>query len=388
MINYLINKFIKNNQDYDNPQVREKYGTLSSILSIICNLVLVVFKFFVGFFTNSVAIQADAFNNLSDVGSNFASLFGFKLANKHPDSDHPYGHGRMEYIAGLVIAFLILLVGLQSIRDSFLKIITPEKVTFSIVAVVILIISILIKLWMSYFNNYIGKKINSQTLLAASKDSKNDVVATLATLISLCLSLVTDLPIDGIMGILVSMFVIKAGIEVCHDTTDPLLGQAPDPKLVKSIVDYVNSYDVVLGIHDLMMHDYGPGRKFITMHVEVDGSENIMAVHDSIDLIERDINNKYNILTTIHMDPIITDDKLTSELKTMVSHIVKSIDDCYSIHDFRIVDGPTHTNLIFDILIPADDEIPHKELKRMVTKKIQEKNSKYFTVIQIDHNFV
>lgn len=388
MINYLINKFIQNNQDYDNPKVREKYGTLSSILSIICNLVLVVFKFFVGIFTNSIAIQADAFNNLSDVGSNFASLFGFKLANKHPDSDHPYGHGRMEYIAGLVIAFLILLVGVQSIKDSIFKIITPEKVTFSMVAVVILIISILIKLWMSYFNSYIGKKINSQTLLAASKDSKNDVVATLATLISLCLSLVTDLPIDGFMGVLVSLFVIKAGIEVCKDTTDPLLGQAPDPKLVQSIVDYVNSYDVVLGTHDLMMHDYGPGRRFITMHVEVDGSDDIMEVHDSIDLIERDINTKYNILATIHMDPINTNDSLTNELKASVTEIVKSINEGYSIHDFRIVSGPTHTNLIFDILIPAGDEIPHKELKQLVTKKIQEKNSKYFTVIQIDHNFV
>lgn len=388
MFKILAKKFIKNNTEFNNPKVREQYGTLCSIISIVCNIVLVIFKLTMGAITHSIAIQADGLNNLSDVGSNLASLFGFKLANKHPDIEHPYGHGRIEYVAGLIIAFLILLVGFQALRDSVFKIITPEKVTFTIVAVIILIVSILIKLWMAVFNRYVSKKINSATLLAASQDSLNDVLATLATLISLILSLYTDLPVDGIMGAVVSIIVLKAGIEIFKDTVNPLLGMAPDKELIKELEEYILSYPEALGIHDLMMHDYGPGRKFLTLHVEVDCNDNIMATHDAMDRIERAVLGKYHILTTIHMDPIDSSDVLTNELKEIVIDVVKEINDEYSIHDFRIVSGPTHTNLIFDVLIPSNDQIKHSVLKEQINQRLKAIDSSYFTVMQIEHSFV
>lgn len=284
--------------------LREKYGIVCSILSIICNGFMVVFKLMFGFLTKSVAIQADGFNNLSDMGSNLATLFGFKMAGKHPDSDHPYGHGRYEYITGLVIAFLILLVAVSALKESVMKVFQPEKLNFQITAVVVLIVSILMKLWMSAFNRKAGELIQSTSLKAAAQDSLNDVITTLATLISLCLSLITDLPIDGIIGTIVSLFVLKSGVDIFRDTVDPLLGQAPDKELVNQIYEFVKGFDKVIGIHDFMMHDYGPGRKYMTFHAEVDSRENIMEIHDQIDLIERELLDKFNILTTIHMDPI------------------------------------------------------------------------------------
>ena len=388
MFKFLAKKFIKNNTEFNNSKVREQYGTLCSIVSIGCNIVLVIFKLTMGAITHSIAIQADGLNNLSDVGSNLASLFGFKLANKHPDVEHPYGHGRIEYVAGLIIAFLILLVGFQALRDSIFKIVDPEKVNFTIVAVIILVVSILIKLWMAAFNRYASKNINSATLLAASQDSLNDVLATSATLISLILSLYTDLPIDGIMGAIVSAIVLKAGIGIFKDTVDPLLGMAPDKELIKELEEYVLSYPEALGIHDLMMHDYGPGRRFLTLHVEVDCNENIMATHDAMDRIERAVLDKYHILTTIHMDPIDSSDALTNELKEIVIGVVKEINDEYSIHDFRIVSGPTHTNLIFDVLIPSNDQIKHKVLKEQINERLKAIDPSYFTVMQIEHSFV
>ena len=388
MFKILAKKFIKNYTDYKSSKVREQYGTLCSIISIGCNIVLVIFKLTMGVITNSIAIQADGLNNLSDVGSNLASLFGFKLANKHPDSEHPYGHGRMEYVAGLIIAFLILLVGFQALKDSILKIIAPQKVTFTVVAVIILVVSILIKLWMASFNRYASKKINSATLLAASQDSLNDVLATTATLCSLILSLYTDLPVDGIMGTIVSIIVLKAGIEIFKDTVNPLLGMAPDKELIKDIEQYILSFPEVLGIHDLMMHDYGPGRRFLSLHVEVDRNDDIMAAHDAIDIIERAVLDKYHILTTIHMDPVDFNDTLTNELRKTVIKIVKEINNEYSIHDFRIVSGTTHTNLIFDVLIPSNDQIEHKILKEQINRKIKAIDSSYYTIIQIEHSYV
>lgn len=388
MFKILAKKFIKNYTDYKSSKVREQYGTLCSIISIGCNIVLVIFKLTMGVITNSIAIQADGLNNLSDVGSNLASLFGFKLANKHPDSEHPYGHGRMEYVAGLIIAFLILLVGFQALKDSILKIIAPQKVTFTVVAVIILVVSILIKLWMASFNRYASKKINSATLLAASQDSLNDVLATTATLCSLILSLYTDLPVDGIMGTIVSIIVLKAGIEIFKDTVNPLLGMAPDKELIKDIEQYILSFPEALGIHDLMMHDYGPGRRFLSLHVEVDRNDDIMAAHDAIDVIERAVLEKYHILTTIHMDPVDFNDTLTNELRKKVIKIVKEINNEYSIHDFRIVSGTTHTNLIFDVLIPSNDQIEHKILKEQIDGKLKAIDPSYYTIIQIEHSYV
>lgn len=388
MFTLIAKKVIKNYKDTTHPDVREKYGILCSILSIFCNGFMVVFKLLFGFITNSVAIQADGFNNLSDMGSNLATLFGFKMAGKHPDSDHPYGHGRYEYITGLIIAFLILLVAFSSLQESVMKIINPEKLNFQVGAVIVLMISILMKLWMASFNKSAGQLIESTSLKAAAQDSLNDVLTTFATLVSLCFALFTDLPVDGVIGAVVSLFVLKSGIDIFRDTVDPLLGQAPDKELVDEIYKYVMSFDKVIGIHDFMMHDYGPGRKYMTFHAEVDSRENIMEIHDEIDLIERELLEKFNILTTIHMDPIDMDDELTNQLRKKVKQIVLQINESYSIHDFRIVSGPTHTNLIFDVLIPADDEIAHKILKTEIEKKVKELNPAYFCVIQIDHAFI
>lgn len=388
MIDLLVRKFISDYDNYRDQKVRQAYGTLCSVLSIICNIILVIFKIMIGIVVNSVAIQADGLNNLSDVGSNLASLFGFKLANKHPDNDHPYGHGRYEYITGMMIAFLILVVGLQSFKDSIYQVIEPDKVSFSIVAVIILIVSIFIKLWMFYFNKKIGDKIESSSLKAASQDSLNDVITTVATLIALFLSLVTDLPVDGIIGTIVSIIVIIAGINVFKETINPLLGLAPDKELIKDIEQFIMSYDKPLGIHDLMMHDYGPGRMFMTLHVEVDCREDIMDIHEEIDNIERAIQNIYHIHTTIHYDPIDINNPKLLALKEIVLEIVRDINDEYSIHDFRMVPGNKHTNLIFDVLIPANDQISHRYLKDKIIEEVKKINQEYDCVIQIDHAFV
>jgi len=325
MFQFIVKKFIKNYQDTTLPHVRASYGTVCSILSIICNGLMVVFKLFFGFLTNSVAIQADGFNNLSDMGSNLATLFGFKLAGKHPDADHPYGHGRYEYITGLIISFLIFLVAFSSLKESFLKFIQPELLHFQTGAVIVLVISILIKFWMASFNKKAGQLIDSTSLRAAAQDSLNDVITTLATLISLCLSLVIDWPIDGIIGTIVSLFVLKSGIDIFKETVDPLLGQSPDKELIDQIYDYVMSFDKVMGIHDFMLHDYGPGRQYMTFHAEVSCHEDMMEIHDQIDLIERELLEKFHVLTTIHMDPIDMDDHLTNELREIVKKIVTQI---------------------------------------------------------------
>lgn len=388
MFQWIVKKSIQDYQNTSSPKVREKYGTVCSLFSIVCNGVMVVFKLIVGFMTHSVAIQADGFNNLSDMGSNLATLFGFKMASKHPDADHPYGHGRYEYITGLIIAFLILLVAFSSLKESVMKILQPETLNFQVSAVIVLIVSILTKMYMGSFNKKAGELIDSTSLKAAAQDSYNDVLSTFATLVSLCLSLVTDLPIDGIIGMIVSLMVLKSGIDIFKDTVDPLLGQAPDKQLVQDIHDFVLSFDKVQGIHDFMMHDYGPGRQYMTLHAEVNSNDNIMEIHDQIDLIEREVLEKFNILTTIHMDPIDMDDELTNQLKNQVNELVKSINSEYSIHDFRIVSGPTHTNMIFDVVVPSYDEISHEKLRQMIDKKVKALNESYFCVIQVEHGYV
>ena len=380
--------FIKDYQNTDDPSVRTRYGILSSILSIILNLILVIFKMVFGKITGSVAITADGLNNLSDMGSNLASLFGFKLANKHPDREHPYGHGRIEYIVGMIIAFLIIYVGMTSFFDSLGKLFDPDEVTFSFLAVIVLIFAILIKSYMSYFNIKAGTKIDSETLIAAGKDSRNDVISTTATLISMCLVPFSSLPFDSIIGIMVSIFVIKSGIDIFRSTMDPLLGLAPDRKLVKEIEEFIKKYPICLGIHDLMIHDYGPGRRFMTVHIEVDAAKDIMATHDAIDLIEREVLKHFGILTTVHMDPIDTHDERVGALKEVVKKIVKEIDDTYDIHDFRIVSGPTHTNLIFDVLLPSNDTTDHEIIRKEIEKKVTAYDPDLYCVMEIEHSYI
>lgn len=388
MFNWIIKTFVKDYQNTEDIEVRERYGILSSTLSIVLNGLMVVFKLLFGFLTGSVAISADGFNNLSDMGSNLATLFGFKLSSKHPDSEHPYGHGRIEYIVGMVIAFLILFVALSSLKESINKIINPEAITFSYPALIVLITAIIIKLWMGFFNFYCAKKTGSLALKAAGQDSINDVFSTSATMISLLFVLISDFPLDGYIGLVVSLLVLRSGIDIFKTTMDPLLGMAPDKELVGEIVDYVKSFEVTRGVHDLMMHDYGPGRRYLTLHVEVDAKEDIMKAHDEIDLIERGMLEKFGILTTIHMDPIDLDDEKVQKLMTVAQAAVSAVNPAYTIHDFRIVSGPSHTNMIFDVVLPSNDTSDHDEVRRLIEAKIKEADSSFYTVITIEHSYI
>ena len=388
MYTLICSKFIPNYNNTEDAQVREKYGSVFSIFSIICNIIMVIFKLAVSFITNSVSIRADAFNNLSDVGSNLATLFGFKLSNKHPDADHPYGHGRMEYVSGMIVSFLILLMGFEAAKESILKIIHPEEIYSSLAALVVLVASIIIKLIMAYMNNTAGKDIDSDALKAAGQDSINDSLVTGATLICLIVHEVTGLHIDAYVGLIASLLVLKSGIEIFSDVLDTILGKAPDKQLIKELENTICAHEKVLGVHDLMLHDYGPSQKFMSLHVEVDASIPVIEMHDEIDNIELEILDKYKILTTIHMDPVDTKDTLANSLKGKVLDAVKSINPDYKIHDFRIVSGPTHTNLVFDVLLPAQDKNDIEELRKTISNKISEIDDSYRCVINFDRSYV
>ena len=388
MFNLFCKIFIPNYKDTSDTKVREKYGSVISIFSIFCNGLMVTFKLIVSFITNSVSIRADAFNNLSDVGSNLATLFGFKLSNKHPDADHPYGHGRIEYVSGMIVSFLILLMGFEALKESFIKIVHPEEVSYSISALIVLIISIVIKLIMAYMNKTAGKIIESSTLKAAGQDSINDSLVTSATLICLLINKFTGLNIDAYLGFIASLLVLKSGIEIFKDVLSTILGKAPDKELIRDIEKTICAHDEVLGIHDLMLHDYGPSQKFMSLHCEVNADIPVIELHDVIDNIELELLDKYKILTTIHMDPIDTRDTLANELKVKVKDIVIGINGKYTIHDFRIVRGPTHTNLVFDVLLPAEDESDIEELRNNITNSISNLDKKYRCVINFDRSFV
>ncbi len=386
-MNFIIRKFIKDYQKIDLPEVRERYGTFVSTISIICNIVLALSKLFVGMLAKSISIQADALNNFSDVGSNLATLFGFKLARKHPDVDHPYGHGRYEYISGMIIAFLIVLVAFQSLKEALLKIIHPETVDFSVFTLIVLILSILVKFMMARMNASIGEKIDSTSLKAASQDSYNDMMSTFAALVSMLISAFSQFNVDGWIGLLVSLLVLKSGIEVFKDTIGPLLGQAPDKELVKQIEDLVLSFEGIIGIHDFMLHDYGPGRSFVTLHCEVDSHNDLEEIHDRIDLAEREILKQFHIHATIHLDPIDSTNEEVIQLKAQVLALIREMDENYTIHDFRIVKGKTHTNILFDIVVPTGKEVNEISLKQDIDQRVKTLNENYYTVVNVDHAY-
>ena len=388
MYKFLCKTFIPNYENVEDTQVRERYGSVFSIFSIICNIIMVVFKLIVSFITNSVSIRADAFNNLSDVGSNLATLFGFVLSNKHPDADHPYGHGRMEYVSGLIVSFLILLMGFEAAKESFIKILHPEEIYFSYAAVVALVISIGIKLLMAIMNKKASKAINSDALYAAGQDSINDSLVTGATLVCLIIHKLFDLHIDAYAGFIASILVLKSGIGIFLDVLDTILGKAPDKELILDIEKTVCAHKEVLGIHDLMLHDYGPSQQFMSLHAEVDASIPVIELHDVIDNIEFEILEKYKILTTIHLDPIDTRDTLANELKDKVKELILSINPEYNIHDFRIVRGPSHTNLVFDVLLPANDRSNIETLRKQISSKIKDIDNSYNCVINFDRSYV
>lgn len=389
MFDFICDAFIKNYKDINNKEVRAKYGLVFSIISIICNFFLVCFKIFISLITNSVSIMADALNNLSDVGSNVATLFGFKLSNKHPDSDHPYGHGRMEYVSGLIVSFLILLMGIESIKEAFNKILHPELINFSFLAIIILIFSILVKLYMSYLNNKAGKMISSDTLLAAGQDSRNDAIMTLSTVISLLFFRLFKINLDAYIGFIVSIFVLKSGIEIFKNVLSTILGKAPDKELIKEIEKDVLAHKEIHGIHDLMLHDYGPSQQFLTFHAEVNCHDDVVKIHDLIDNIEGELLKKYNILTTIHMDPVDYKDVKLRTLRNKVKKTVASINEKYTIHDFRIVSGPTHTNIVFDCVLPAEDKTSHTEIAKKIQSEVNKySGGPYYCVIKVEHSFI
>lgn len=388
MIKFIQTHFINNYQNTNDKHVRERYGIVMSIFCIICNILLALFKIVISFITNSSSIFADGLNNLSDTGSNIASLCGFKLASKHPDAEHPYGHGRLEYISGLFIGLIIIAVGILSLVESIQKLINKEILSFNYLAIVIIIVSILIKIMMGIVNKKAGSLINSETLLAASKDSFNDVVLTSSTLLSLIVFKLFNVNIDAYIGIIVNIVVIKSGLDITKDLISVLLGKAPDKELIKEIENYVLSNKEILGIHDIIYHDYGPGSRFLTFHGEVDSKGNIVELHDKIDNIENYILGKYGILTTIHMDPVVLDDPEANRCKKLVEDSVKELNSTYSIHDFRMIKGTTHTNLVFDLGIPLSEKKDHSKIRSELIKIIKEKDKNLYPSFKIEHIFM
>lgn len=387
MNNLLINLFIKN-ADPSDPESRSKCGTLSAVVGSICNLILFAAKLFIGTISGSIAITADAFNNLSDLGSCAISLFGMRLAARPADKEHPFGHGRYEYITTLVVAVMILLVAFELGKSSVERILSPEPVEFSIPLLAVLIISICVKLWVFFFNRKLGKKINSGVIEATAVDSVSDAVSTFVVLLATIVGAWFDISLDGWMGLLVAAFILYSGINVIKENLGYILGQAPSKELSEAIYSKVLAYDGVLGVHDLVVHNYGPTMYMATIHVEVDSREDILVSHDLMDQIEKNVGSELGIILTVHMDPLVTNSEKLNEAKEVVTRICAQIDPQISMHDFRMVDGPTHTNLIFDVLLPYSSKLDNTELRQTISEQIEEYNSTWYTVITIDREFV
>lgn len=384
MTELLPRLFIKNHQNHDDPAVRSAYGKLAGIVGIVCNILLFAAKLIAGLVSGSVSITADAVNNLSDASGSVVTLLGFKLAEKPADKGHPYGHARMEYLSGLTVAVLILLIGLELAKTSFHKILHPSPVEFSAALVVVLDISILVKIWLAHFNRRLGSQIGSETLAATAADSRNDVLATAAVLLACVVGKLTNWAIDGYAGFLVALFILWSGVGIIKDTVDPLLGEAPNPELVRMVGREISGYDKVLGLHDLMVHDYGPGRRFASVHVEMDSREDPLVCHEIIDGIERDFLEKHNIHLVVHYDPLVMDDEELNHMRALVEEAIQGIDQRFSLHDFRMVRGPSHTNLIFDLAIPYESDGERDEILRKIDECIQFEDSKYHAVVTFD----
>ncbi len=388
MFGILSRLFIKNGKNYENPEVRRAYGTLSGALGIFLNIILFAGKLTAGIISGSVAIVADALNNLSDAGSSVITLIGFHMAGQKPDKGHPFGHGRIEYISGLIVSMLIILMGFELGKSSVEKIITPTGTEFSIIAVIILAASILVKLYMCFYNRSVGKKISSPAMMATAADSLSDCVATTVVLACTLITKFTGTDLDGICGTAVAIFIFIAGIRAAKDTIDPLLGVPPTEEFVNEIGETVMSHKGVLGFHDLVVHDYGPGRRMISLHAEVPADEDLLKTHDTIDNIERELSVKLGCDAVIHMDPIETDDKITMETRRKIAELVKIIDERVTIHDFRMVTGPTHTNVIFDIVVPYEVKRPEAEIRRDIERMVKTLDSNYYAIVHVDKSFV
>lgn len=388
MFALLAKIFIKDCGQTEKPQVRRAYGMLSGITGILLNILLFAGKYFAGRISGSVAVMADAFNNLSDAGSSLITFLGFCFAGRAADREHPFGHGRIEYISGLGVSVMILLMGIELIKSSAGKIIHPQPVELSSLTAGILIASVCVKLYMFAYNRAYGKRIDSAAMSATAADSLSDAAATLVVLLSMTLQHFLNINIDGWCGILVAAFILYAGYNAAKDTLSPLLGKAPDHELVERIEQIVLAHDEIIGIHDLVVHDYGPGRLMISLHGEVPGTGDIYCLHDAIDSIERELEERLGCQAVIHMDPIAVDDPQVALLQQEVSTLLETIDQQLSLHDFRIVTGPTHTNLIFDVVVPHGIAMTDDELKKTICEKVSDKSPNHFCVIKIDHSYV
>lgn len=384
MTKILLRLFVRDYKNVNNKRVRSSYGTLSSIVGIIVNFLLSLAKFLVGIVFGSIAISADAINNLSDAGSSLLSLISFKISSKPADREHPFGHARIEYVASMIVSFLIIHIGISLLVDSVKKIIEPQTTEFSMLSIIVLCASILTKLWLYFFNNKMGKAINSQVLRATALDSLSDTVSTSAVLVSVLCLRFFSIDIDAYVGILVSGFILFSGVKILNDTKNSILGEAPSHETVEAIKALVSEYPEAIGIHDMLIHSYGANNTLASFHVEVDGSKDIFKSHDTIDNIERRIREELGIECTIHMDPLITDDERINALHSMTAELISEVDSRMKIHDFRVVEGETHTNLIFDICTPFEITMTNKELTELVSRRINDTDNTLFAVIQID----
>lgn len=389
MTEFLVKRFVKNHEEIESMPVRTSYGVLSSIVGIVCNIFLFFVKFAIGTIMNSISIVADGFNNLSDAGSSVISFIGVKMASKPADEEHPFGHGRMEYISALIVSFLVMEVGFTFLKDAIGKIREPQEIKFHLVSTCILILSVGVKLWLGMFNKKLGTKIDSKVMLATAEDSMGDVLATSATIISILVFKFFGLNIDGIIGIGVSIVVMKAGFEIAKDTIEPLLGEAVPSDVYKKIIEFVESYDGVVGTHDLIVHNYGPGRSMASVHAEVPNNVDIEISHEIIDRIEREALHEIGIYLVIHMDPIETQNEELLVAKKTLEEALGNIDKKCSVHDFRMVHGEKQINLIFDMVVPINyDKEQRKHLCKQIRKEMHNIDERYQCVIVVENSYV
>ncbi len=387
MTNLLIKLFIKNNDTSNNENIRKQYGILGGSIGILCNMVLFLMKIIAGILSSSIAVVADAFNNLSDAASSVVTIIGFKMVAKPPDEKHPFGHGRIEYISSLIISMVIIMMGIEFIKTSIEHIINMDNVKFSITSLIILSVSILLKLWVCLFNNKIAKIINSSAIKAMSLDSLVDCIATFTTLVCIIISHYTGLVLDGYAGLIVALFIIYTGYTSLKETLDPLLGEPPNESLINDIKSCVLSYEEIKGIHDLIVHNYGPGNLIVTLHAEVPCDSNIVTIHEIIDNIERKLKDELNCNVIIHVDPIIFDNEEVNEIKKLTFKVLKNIDERLDMHDFRIVKNEKRLKLVFDVVVPTDFNMKQKDLINKINSEISKVNENYYTLINVDRGF-
>jgi len=387
MFSLLLKLYVKDYGNINSPEIRTKYGVLGGALGIGLNIFLFAFKCLAGILSGSIAVLADAVNNLSDAGSSLISLLGFRLASQKPDEDHPFGHGRVEYVSAFVVSMLIILMGIEIGKASVDKILNPSEAEVNLIAAIILAVSILVKFYMYAYNTKYGKLIDSSVMKATAVDSLSDAVSTAVVLLSMAILHFFDINADGWCGVVVAVFILKSGIDAAKDTFDDLLGKPPSEEFIKQIEDIVLAHEEVISIHDLIIHDYGPGRRMISLHGEVSAEGNILELHDKIDNIEKELKAKLNCDAVIHMDPIEMDNELVSEMREKVVKVINSIDERISIHDFRVVTGKTHNNVIFDVVVPYGITMSDREIKKKISEKVHSEYGNVFCVIEIDRPY-